>query len=143
MQKIIRIDDLERYGIVLLTGEACGLMYRILFDVTARGRAILEKCFSVNRIELASPWNTGKDQDPHIGSIMLAREMLVPVGIFALLESGCTEVWRKEDSLFGIEPSDSREWCESFKKVYGPFQRFAYQGTAGDRNIHQMSGRVS
>ena len=35
-------DDLSLHGIVPLTGEACGLMYRILCDVTAPGKKTLE-----------------------------------------------------------------------------------------------------
>ena len=33
MQKITCWDDLRPYGIGALTGEACGLSYRILCDV--------------------------------------------------------------------------------------------------------------
>jgi hypothetical protein len=32
--------------------------------------------------------------------------MLVPLGIFALLESGCSEVWRNGQTLIGIEQGD-------------------------------------
>ena len=38
MKSIRRWDDLCAHGIVPLTGEACGLSYRILCDVTARGK---------------------------------------------------------------------------------------------------------
>ena len=34
MKTITCWNDLTAYGISPLTGEACGLMYRILFDVT-------------------------------------------------------------------------------------------------------------
>ena len=73
---------------------------------------------------------------------MLAPEMLVPVGIFALLESGCTEVWRQGDCLWGIEPSDSEQQKEAFLRMHADARRYAYRGTAGDRNVHLMSGRV-
>ena len=36
-------NDLEKFGVVLLTGEACGLSYRLLCDVTARGKKTLER----------------------------------------------------------------------------------------------------
>ena len=62
------LGDLSHYGIVPLTGEACGLMYRILFDVTARGKKILEKAFDVSELRLRENWNRGTDDDPHVGS---------------------------------------------------------------------------
>jgi hypothetical protein len=30
--------ELEPFGLIILTGEACGLGYRSLFDVTAAGK---------------------------------------------------------------------------------------------------------
>lgn len=81
----------------------------------------------------------------HNGSILLAPQLLVPIAVFALLESGCTEVWLYANGgLLGVQPDDdperferSRNLCrESLVRV------FRYAGTAGDRNIHVMSGRV-
>jgi len=133
--------DLAQFGLDPLTGEACGLMYRVLFDLTAQGQKIVEKCLGLRLIP-AEAWNRGTNDDPHTGSVMIAPEMFVPLGIFALLESGCTEVWRKGDSLFGIEPSDSEQQL-AFLRTQGEMRRYAYRGTAGDRNLHLMSGRVS
>ncbi len=138
-------DDLTRYGVVPLTGEACGLMYRILCDVTARGKGILEKALGAIELRLPESWNRGSDDNPHVGSVMLAREVLPFVGIFALLESGCPEVWlTKTGGLIGIEPADPSEEVERFKRFHADdlVRRFAYSGTAGDRNQHMMSGRV-
>ena len=145
MKTINSWEDLSHYGIVPLTGEACGLMYRILFDVTARGKKILQKAFDVSELGLNENWNSGTDDDPHVGSIMLAREFLPFLGVFALLENGCPEVWlTKGNTLIGTERMDSAEDVENFKKFHASklVRRFAYSGTAGDRNQHMMSGRV-
>ena len=145
MQTINSWDDLSRYGIVPLTGEACGLMYRILFDVTARGKKILEKAFDVTELKLRENWNRGADTDPHVGCIMLAHDVLPFVGVFALLEDGCPEVWlTKGGGLIGIERTDLAEDVERFKEFHASdlVRRFAYSGTAGDRNEHMMSGRI-
>jgi hypothetical protein len=81
-----------------------------------------------------------------VGSILLSQEMLMPVAVFALLENDCCEVWVVEgDTVFGLESSDGRD--EALKLVLGPhmksmLRRLAYQGTAGDRNVHRMSGRI-
>jgi len=145
LKAIARWDDLTPYGIEPLTGEACGLMYRILCDVTQHGNHVLEKCLGIPHLALPSPWNRGSDSDPHVGSIMLAPEMLVPIAVFALLEAGCTEVWKVGDSrCFGIEANDPPDTVATLKRCRGTegLRRFAYQGTAGDRNIHVISGRV-
>jgi hypothetical protein len=117
-------------------------MYRVLFDVTAKGRGILQKCFGLMQLELDDPWNRGTEDEPHVGSIMLAPEMLPAVGIFCLLEHGCTEVWRKGETLFGVEPNDDADRLQAVKEAHGPLRRLAYGGTAGDRNMHVMTGRV-
>ena len=145
MKTIHSWDDLSQHGIVPLTGEACGLMYRILCDVTARGKKTLEKALGVNELKLHESWNCGADDNRHVGCIMLAREVLPFIGVFALLEDGCPEVWlTKGNGLIGIERTDPTEDVENFKRFHGAdlVRRFAYSGTAGERNQHMMSGRV-
>ena len=145
MKSIHSWDDLSAHGIVPLTGEACGLMYRILCDVTARGKKTLEKALAVAELRLQDNWNCGTDADPHVGSVMLAREVLPFIGVFALLEDGCLEVWlTRGNGLIGIERTDEAEEVERFKRFHADdlVRRFAYAGTAGDRNQHMMSGRV-
>jgi hypothetical protein len=139
-------DDLSRFGIVPLTGEACGLSYRMLCDVTAQGKKILEKALGLPELRLADNWNHGAADDPHVGAIMLAPELLTFLGVFALLENGCREVLAINGcGLLGFEDDDSPERVAKFKtrQADGLGRRFAYAGTAGDRNRHVMSGRVS
>jgi len=127
-------DDFRDYGLTPLTGEACGLMYRILFDVTEQGKKIIDKCFDV-KVQLAKPWNNGA------GSIMLSREMMIPLGIFALLETGCKEVWVRNDCVLGTEDGDDPKVVDHYRgdgcRIY------AYRGTAGSRNEHIFSGRIT
>jgi hypothetical protein len=137
-------NDLQAYGIELLTGEACGLSYRLLCDVTERGRKTIEKCLGLTNLVLPESWNRGSTEDPHVGSIMLTREMLEPLAVFALLEAGCKEVYVVKNSVVGIESSDPPTAIEDVKRWSGVeyARRYAYRGTAGDRNVHVMSGRV-
>jgi hypothetical protein len=137
-------QDLKPYGVVFLTGEACGLMYRLLCDVTEKGRKVLGKCFGIPNFHLGAAWNSGSKEEPHVGSILLTLDMLTPVSIFALLENGCTEVWHLKGRVIGFEPTDSTELRQRFLDHYAEeiVRRYAYQGTAGHRNIHVMSGRV-
>jgi hypothetical protein len=146
IMKTIRCwDDLSRYGIMPLTGEACGLSYRMLCDITAGGKMILEKALGLPELRLAESWNRGNADDPHVGSIMLAPEAINFLGVFALLENGCTEVLQIEGcGLHGFERDDPPDRIARFKRIHadGVGRRFAYSGTAGDRNRHVMSGRV-
>ena len=145
MKSITCFNDLVTYGIDPLTGEACGLSYRLLCDLTENGRAILAKALGLPKLTLPEAWNRGTPTDPHVGSVMLPFEMLVPLAIFALLESGCPAVWIVRDGgVIGIEPSDSPEIIEANRNLVGDrlARTLAYRGTAGDRNVHVMSGRV-
>ena len=140
MKTIKRWSDLEIFGIDPLTAEACSLGLRLLCDLTQKGKSIVEKCLSV---EICSEnWNSGSRDDPHVASIMLSHEMLMPLAVFALLESGCGEVWIAEQAAFGIEAKDTEEQVDMMKRCHKPHRRFAYHGPFQDRNQHQMSGRV-
>jgi len=138
MKTIASWDHLRPYGINVLTGEACSLMYRLLCDVTERGKHVIEKCLSC---ELKPPenWNSGA-----IGSVMLAPEMLVPIAVFALLEDDCREVYLIDNAVVGIEQGDAEEDVAHLLAIHQDRvrRRFAYHGPHQDRNQHQMSGRV-
>jgi hypothetical protein len=145
MKSIRCWEDLSRFGIVPLTGEACGLSYRILCDVTAAGKKVIEKALDVAQLGLRKNWNHGNTDDPHVGSVMLAPDLLPFLGVFALLESGCREVWlTKTRQVVGIEADDEPDQADALKRHCGDelARRFAYAGTAGDRNQHAMSGRI-
>ena len=144
MKPVHSWNDLERYGIIPLTGEACGLSYRLLCDVTAQGKKVLEKCFGTPNLKLPESWNRGSEKDPHVGCIMLTHEMLQPLAVFALLESGCREVYLVKDSVYGMEETDAPTTIEDVKRwsKVDFARRLAYSGTAGDRNVHVMTGRV-
>jgi len=79
-------QDLGEFGVVLLAGEACGLMCRLPCDMTERGRRGLATAFGVPGLRLAEPWNRGSADDPHVGSVLLPADMLTLVSVFALPE---------------------------------------------------------
>lgn len=140
MKTVCRWSELEQFGIIVLTGEACSLMYRLLCDLTAQGKRIIERCFS---LAIASEnWNSGSEDDPHVASIMVTYEMLLPLAVFALLDAGCREVWLTDSAAIGVETGDTEERIEMMKRCQKPTRRFAYHGPYQDRNQHQMSGRI-
>jgi hypothetical protein len=136
---------LQEFGIEPLTGEACGLMYRILFDLGERGANIVRKCFGFPaKAALGEPWNRGSAERPHVASAMLSQEALIPIGIFALLESGYREVFLVGTVLVAVEPDDPPDTLATMQRIHKVehSRRFSYGGTAGDRNKHMMSGRI-
>jgi hypothetical protein len=145
VREIACFNDLTPFGIEPLTGEACGLGYRLLCDVTEPGRRLLAKLFGTPDFTLAPPWNRGAPEHPHIGSILLTQEMVLPIDVFALLENGCSEVFLRDRSVVGLQPDEqpaaTEQWRQHQAERLG--RRLAYRGTAGDRNVHVISGRVS
>ena len=146
MKTISNWQDLEPYGIVFLTGESCGLMYRLLCDLTVPGKKIIEKCLGLKDLGATDNWNGGHAGNPHVASILLPPEMLAPIAVFALLESGCTECWNiRGETVIGIEPADDLQACVKWiVEWYGNkgARRLAYQGTAGSRNVHVFTQRI-
>lgn len=145
MKSISCWEELAPFGIVALTGEACGLSYRILCDVTHKGKELLEKVFGLNAVVLHPNWNRGCEADPHVGCVMLVPELLTPLAVFALLEHGCKEVWSlRGGATIGVEGADSADTLEQFRVIHADklARRFGYFGTAGERNVHVMTGRV-
>lgn len=94
MRTISNLRDLQPFGIIPLTGEACGLGLRVLCDVTERGRKILASCWGIPDLQLPEPWNRSTDGCAHVGSVMLDPDAYMSIGIFALLNSECSTVLR-------------------------------------------------
>ncbi|HYT93498.1 MAG TPA: hypothetical protein VEL76_32570 [Gemmataceae bacterium] len=115
---------------------------RILADLTEAGKQLVCKLLGVGDITLARRWGNGSEE--RAGSILLCHDFRTPLSIFALLENGCREVYRLQDRIAGFEPPDIPERRDRFVQHYGNeiIRRYAYEGTAGDRNRHVFTGRV-
>ena len=121
-------------------------MFSDVPDSVRRDRAggkVVRRCLGIPKMTFAESWNSSTKEEPHVGSIMLAQEMLVPLAIFALLENGCSEAYILNGTVIGIEAVDPPDTAETMRKAYRVehARRFSYGGT-GDRNQHQMSGRI-
>ena len=148
--------DLDRFGIICLTGESCGYGRRLLCDLTAKGAATVARFFglaSPNGEMFAENWNHGELGDPHVASIMLPRfGLLDELALFCCLDQGtAAAVIRTDGSILVIETVDEAMdlgwdgksmWISSDCK-YGSLQgQRVYAGGVG-RNKHQFSGRVA
>ena len=143
MKRIESMWQLEEYGIVPLTGESDAHMYRVLCDVTKRGKAIIERTLGI-QITPAENWNSGSANDPHVGSFLLPQEFVSPLAVFCLLSSTMvTEVWLMKDGSvigFGVEDvalkeQDQQRYRDRLHKIF--------YARPSDRNVHQMSGRTA
>jgi hypothetical protein len=167
MKTIDSFRDLEEYGIKYLTGESCAYGLRVLCDVTERGKGLIE-AFLGNRVEVIrdKSWNHGNDDDPNIGTVMLTRGMLRDLGAFILLYTRLPgEMVVMVESQYGEYPAifdaehvariraDLREYGKDgegksfwdyIKTIYHVSRYLAKpeQAVGGDRNQHQMSGRL-
>jgi hypothetical protein len=96
MKTVGCLKDLEEFGIYPLTGEACGLMMRILCDFDERGRQVLARRFGNEAFAGGEAWNTSTKGHKHVGSIMLCRDDYLDLGVFGLLMTGHRWAYRVE-----------------------------------------------
>ncbi len=137
MKTIDSWDEMPRYGVVPLTTEPGGLQYRIVCDVTARGKDLIEKTLGIAGLQLEMNWDYGTNDEPHIGSIMLGPEILSMIGVYALFDDGCHEVWMtKTYGLVGIQHGDSQEVINGLDLLYRADRVycFVYLDTAANLN---------
>ena len=148
------VGDLEQFGFDCLTGEACGLGMRLLYDVSEEGKEVLERSMGLmpGSMQLMSPWNGGKFG---AGSVLMTYEQATTCAIFAmLLKKRCVEVWqqyhhgRLGGSCYGLENAEEVRLAEESNIGCGSdasFRRWRLSSMpgSGDRNQHMISGRVS
>ena len=142
MKSIANVHDLLPYGLDALTGEADAHGYRCLFDCTAKGKLILERTMDT-KLELHDPWNSGKPDELHIGSLLLPFEFVPAIAIFALLsDTNVTEVWlMKSGSVlgFGVQDVDQKDETRRF---YEKELRKVFYSRPSDRQLHAFTGRI-
>lgn len=120
MKTIRSWDEMSCYGIVPLTTEADGLKYRIVCDVTAKGKELVERTLGIVGLDLERNWDYGTNDEPHVGCIMLGPEILTMIGIYALLDDDCHEVWiTRSCELFGIQSGDPQCIIDDLQIRYG------------------------
>ncbi len=141
--------DLEKYGINPLTGEACAYSLRILCDVNQSGKELLERYFgNTITINPGSNWNSEVNKEPAIGSVMLPHEFLKPLATFILfhIEHCFAIIDQAGSGLYGVSEADLAQYLEYMPNGLNFRRNYQYQSdpsvVQGDRNIHQMSGKV-
>jgi hypothetical protein len=131
------LAEMASYGIVPLTNEPDGLQYRMVCDLTAKGKQLVEQALGLAEIQLQPSWDYGTNDEPHIGSMLLIPEILPILGVYALLDDGCHEVWTtRNNGLVGIQQGDSQELVQNLQSFYefDVLHRFIYPVTIGNWN---------
>jgi hypothetical protein len=136
-------EELSHYGIVMLSHERYAAAHYVLCEVTAEGKKTLERALGVARLPLQRHGRQFLPDNRSMGSIMLAPGLLPVICIYALLDSGCHEVWLTQDGqLIGIEPTDSAAVVDDFLNRYGHrlVRSYSYADTADGAKQHLTVG---
>ena len=148
-------NDLQRYGINSLTGEACSYSQRLLCDLNEKGVDLVREYFGLMIVlnpqaQFARNWNTQVNGAPAIASIMLPRSLFGDLAKFILfhVEKCDMACWRRDNGWNGYmmdelppEMTDERMRTLFPDGVYRNPMSVAERG-AGSRNRHQFTGRT-
>ena len=139
--KTVGWNDLRRYGINPLTGEACPFGLRILTDLTERGRRIVLDMLGTDTT-LARNWNSGSEF-----SIMLPRSLFQDVYIWCLISEGIDEIIVSDEGVCGRTAGDSDDDWEGYYNALKHFNKNPRRiwpvggPRRGTRMVHAMSER--
>ena len=123
---------LTNFGVNPLTDEACAYGLRILCDLSTSGVNLLTQFLGANTLALSPNWNSRVGEQPAVASVMLPRETLGPLLIFALLQQGHDVVTVTDPTGYSQE-----EWDR-----YPSPKPAAIHNPGRQRNRHEMSGRT-
>jgi hypothetical protein len=100
--------------------------------------------YLATELTLSEGWNSGTKSDPHIGSLLLPFEFVPSIAVFCLLEDAeICEVWlMKGGAVFGFATADE-ELKERLRVHHEGDVRHNFYPRPSDRNVHQMSGRIT
>ena len=147
--------DLREWGFDCLTGEACGLGIRLLYDVNDLGRTILSRTMGMEQHQLIlnPSWNGGAFNK---GSVLLTYDQALTCALFGmLLHDKCIQVMQPyvefghlQPQLYGLENKDEVGLFSDTLVGYPvgtTFKTYKLSGMpgTGDRNKHMFTGRIN
>lgn len=153
-------SSLPSIGVNPLTGESCAYSQRILCDLNEQGVELIADWLGIPtypKPAFAENWNSSVDGKPAVASVMLARECMQPLMLFALLRQGWAYIVESgsqftafNDKDIEREPNlkeylDPESWlCKMHPgiHVYRNPRPDVNSKIAGSRNVHQFTGRT-
>lgn len=149
MKTIYTLQDLQPYGVNLLTGEADRLSFRILCDLNEDGCALVSDYLGLPRdTKYADNWNSRVGEKPALGSVMLSADTLWELARFALLTVDRFDAVIKANGLLGLnydEPHATWPLQQAGSNLHFIYRNYAKGSSApgvGSRNTHTMTGRT-
>lgn len=151
MEKFYTSNDLVRFGVKPLTGEADAYGRRILCDLDAAGAALIRLFLGLpHDSPLQQNWNTYVGTLPAVASVMIDREVFKPLAIFAMLHvADCDMVIEAPSGVTGHKTTD--EYYEKYVqlaerstelRVHRNMRKASAAPNVGGRNTHAMTGRT-
>jgi hypothetical protein len=141
--KTVGYDDLRRYGINPLTGEACPYGQRILTDLNDQGKHIVCDLLGIPRLATFSDnWNSGS-----IASFMLPRSLFELLYVWCLISEGSDEIVVSDDGVWGREPGDDEDEWQDYLRHLATYKKNSRRiwptggPRRGTRMVHAMSER--
>lgn len=144
-------DDFKRYGIQLLTGEACSYSLRMLCDLNEDGVLLLTDYFGLKPESFAANWNTQVNGKKAIASVMLPRgAWWNELALFALFH-----VDKVQYAVPGEAVGGWNGWCgfndedlEGYSYLEEQLSKSGRRNwssgrSVGGRNVHEMTGRIN
>jgi len=144
-------DDLRKLGLNLLTGEACNMGMRLLFDMNAKAVEVMQNMLGgCVKFEPGSNWNSCAGGTPAVASVMLPPDWLTEVAAYFLIENGYNTVavnvvGNCTMAAVGFKTSEQHT-LEQFMSALGLVRGRGfrtYHTTGETRNKHAFSGRVT
>lgn len=149
-------NDLQKYGINPLTGEACAYSMRTLCDLSEKGVDLLREFLGLMVVlnpqtQFPKNWNSKVGDDPAVASFMLPNGMYGDLCKFILFHvEKMHYVYRSPDGgWYGYSLSDFNLNAAAFKRLEesGEWERWVNTRSEaeaeGSRNIHQATGRTN
>ena len=150
MKHINNLNDLQTYGVNLLTGEADRLSFRILCDLNEAGEKLVCDFFGMYfPTHFAENWNSQVNGSPAVGSIMLSADTLWELARFALMTVGnydcviggtgflCAMNYDEEYAKYHIDRAD-----KGHGRIYRNYAKSSTAPGSGSRNQHAFTGRI-
>lgn len=150
-EKITSWQDMKVFGFDLLTGEACGIGIRGLFDVTDEAKKTLYGFFGLTSLDgFADAWNS---RDGATGSILLPYSLLHPLATYCLLVQKkwplvLTVSHRAKsytsDFVMGLTDKDWLEMANRADHLWPKSYNLYYNHATSNegRNVHHFTGRM-
>jgi hypothetical protein len=143
--KTYSYQDMIKFGINPLTGEACAFSKRVLCDLSEKGVELLSEYFGIKNDAFPENWNSKVGREEAVASVMIDRNAFHDIMIFALMLRGWHYIIVRDYCLITVtnEEYEMQQWQDLNLEGIRILLNYNYstQPRMGSRNLHHTSGR--